>query len=192
MVNNDKIKHYTKALSAALRGLPADERSDIIAEIKAHLEHRLAEGKLDAAIDGLGSPAVCGRAFRDELTLQTAFHDGGPRQTFGTLMTLATRRGIAAIGLFIASLCLIMAIGMALSAIAEILFPNSVGLWTHNTTNHVSFGAFSNAPNVAYTEHLGLWYFPLASLLAVAFYLFGHRIGHVFLKLMIGRNRPLR
>lgn len=191
MTPDEKIKRYTKALSLALRGLPADERSDIVAEIGAHLEHRLAEGKLEAAFDGLGSPAICARAFRDELTLQTAFNDGGPRRTFGALVTLATRRVIAALGLFIASLFLITAIGMAFSAVAELFTPNSVGLWTHNSTKDVAFGIQNVSPNDAYTEHLGIWYFPLASLLALVLYLFSHRISLLFLKLMIGRKLPI-
>jgi len=182
MIQDDSIEHYTQALFAALRGLPADERSDIVKEIKAHLEHRKAEGKLDAAFDGLGSPVVCARAFRDELTLQSAFNDGGPQRTFGALVTLATRRVIAAIGLFIASLFL---------AVAKIISPNSVGLWTHNSTNQFAFGMFGGSPSDTYTEQLGLWYFPLASLLAVVLYLFSHRIGLLFLQLMIVRKRPV-
>lgn len=191
MIQDDSIEHYTQALFAALRGLPADERSDIVKEIKAHLEHRKAEGKLDAAFDGLGSPVVCARAFRDELTLQSAFNDGGPQRTFGALVTLATRRVIAAIGLFIASLFLMIAIGMAVSAVAKIISPNSVGLWTHNSTDQFAFGMFGGSPSDTYTEQLGLWYFPLASLLAVVLYLFSHRIGLLFLQLMIARKRPV-
>ena len=154
--------------------MPADERSDIVAEIGAHLEHRLAEDKLDTAFEGLGSPAVCARAFRDELTLQTAFNDGGPGRTFGALVALASRRVIAAIGLFIASLFLMIAIAMAVSAVAELFMPNSVGLWTHNNTQNLVFGIPSVTPNDVYTEHLGLWYFPIASLLALVLYLFSH------------------
>lgn len=186
-----KIERYTKALSAALRGLQADERSDIVAEIGAHLEHRLGEGKLDAAIEGLGTPAVCARAFRDELTLQTAFNDGGPGRTFGALVTLATRRVIAATGLFTASLFLLISIGMAFSGIAELFAPDVVGLWSHNSTKEIAFGIQNMSPNEAYSEHLGSWYFPFASLLAVGLYVFSHRIGLLSLKLMIGRKHPL-
>lgn len=191
MTDDEKIERYTKALRFALRGLQADERSDIVAEIGAHLEHRMSEGMLDVAIEGLGSPAVCARAFRDELTLQTAFNDGGPGRTFGALVTLATRRLIAAIGLFIASLFLLTSIGMGFSAIAKLFAPDAVGLWTHNSSNHIAFGILSASPNEAFSEHLGLWYFPFASLLAVGLYLFSHRIGLWFLKLMIGRKHPL-
>ncbi len=191
MTHNEKIERYTKALSVALRGLQADERSDIVAEIGAHLEYRMLEGKLDVAIEGLGAPAVCARAFRDELTLQTAFNDGGPGRTFGALVTLATRRVIAATGLFIASLFLLTSIGMAFSAVAELFAPEAVGLWTHNSTKNIAFGVQSGSPNESYSEHLGAWYFPFASLIAVGLYVFSHRIGLLFLKLMIGRKHPL-
>lgn len=191
MTQDDKIKAYKKALSTALRGLPADERSDIVAEIGAHLEHRMSEGKLDGAIAGLGSPSACARAFRGELTLQTAFNDGGPGRTFSALVTLATRRVIAAIGVFIASLFLMASIGMAFSAVAEIFAPDAVGLWTRNNAEEVVFGFLRTVPDNSYSEHLGAWYFPFANLLAVGLYLLSHRIGLLFLKLMIGRKHPL-
>lgn len=191
MTRSDAVELYLKQLSKALRGLPDDERDDILTEIGAHLEHREAEGKLDEAFLGLGTPAACARAFRDELLLQTAFDDGGPGRTFGALLALATRRFIAAFGLLFASMFLIMSIGMAVTAVMEILTPETVGLWINNSRQEFVFGTIKGAPGYGYSEVLGRWYFPVAIVLAVALYIVSQLTGRGFLKLMIGRQKNL-
>lgn len=191
MTSSDTIEHYLKQLSKALRGLPIAERDDILAEIGAHLEHRKGEGKLDAAIADLGTPAASARAFRDELMLQAAFDDGGPRQTFGALLSLATRRTIAALGLLFASMLLIMSIAMAVTAVVEMINPETVGLWVNNSGQDFVFGTIKNLPGETYSEVLGRWYFPVAIVLAVALYIVSQLTGRGFLKLMIGRQKIL-
>ncbi|MEP6343006.1 MAG: hypothetical protein ABJ275_06795 [Maricaulaceae bacterium] len=191
MTDAKKVETYTHALSKALRGLSNDELSDIVAEIRSHLEHRAAEGQLDAAIKGLGTPAICARAFRDELTLQDAFNAGSPGRTFSALITLATRRFIAAMGLFFASLFLMTSIGLAFSAVAKIFAPNAVGFWVDKGTKDFMFGVLPTAPKAGYAEVLGLWYVPMAGIVAIGLFLFGHQIGQLFLKLMMSRHRPL-
>jgi len=194
MTDRDQIDRYIKALSKALRGIPTAEVEDIIAEIGAHLDHRAGEGKLETALAELGSPAVCARAFRDELLLQTAFNDGGPARTFGALLALGTRRLIAAVGLLFASFFLILSIAMAVSAIAEIFSPETVGLWVGSGGGSFVFGTVNNLPGETYTEVLGRWYFPAAGMLAVLLvllYLISHLTARGFLKLMVGRRQIL-
>ena len=191
MARSDAVELYLKQLSKALRGLPGDERDDILTEIGAHLEHREEEGELEAALLGLGTPAACARAFRDELLLQTAFDDGGPGQTFGALLALATRRTIAAFGLLFAGMFLITSIAMAVSAVMEMINPETVGLWINNSGQGFVFGMIRNLPGETYSEVLGRWYFPIATVLAVALYIVSQLTGRGFLKLMIGRQKTL-
>lgn len=191
MRRSDAVELYLKQLSKALRDLPDDECNDILTEIGSHLEHRDEEGKLDAAFLSLGTPVACARAFRDELLLQTAFDDGGPRQTFGVLLTLGTRRAIAAFGLLIASMFLVASIAMAVSAVMEMLNPDTVGLWINDVDQGFVFGLIKNPPGDTYSEVLGRWYFPVAIVLAVALYLASQMTGQGFLKLMISRQKTL-
>ncbi|MEO9971041.1 MAG: DUF1700 domain-containing protein [Hyphomonadaceae bacterium] len=191
MTRSDTIELYLKQLSKALRGLPDDERDDILNEIGAHLEHREDEGQLETALQSLGTPAACARAFRDELMLQAAFDDGGPRQTFGALLSLATRRTVAAFGLLFAGMLLIMSIAMAVSAVVEMINPETVGLWVNNGGQDFVFGTIKNLPGETYSEVLGRWYFPVAIVLAVALYIVSQLTGRGFLKLMIGRQKIL-
>jgi len=190
MTHVEEIAHYKNALSKALRGLPDAERDDIVAEIGAHLDHRNTQGKLNEAIAELGSPASCARAFRDELTLQTAFNDGGPARTLGALAILATRHIIAMLGLFITGLFLIMSFAMALTGIAELFTPETVGLWVEQGGAGFSFGMVGEQSDEVYREYLGGWYFPVAVLLSVVLYLLSQWIGRAFLKLMMGRSLP--
>ena len=67
MSDATKIEEYLRGLSRALRTLPDRDRNDIIAEIRAHLDHRSDEGKLTDAIKALGAPENCARSFIEEL-----------------------------------------------------------------------------------------------------------------------------
>ena len=92
MTATQQIDGYMRALARALGGLEAKDRGDILAEIRAHLEHRAEENRLGEALKALGAPEACARGFLDELKLQAAFADAGPAKTLGALLALASRR----------------------------------------------------------------------------------------------------
>ena len=73
MSDDKRIDAYLKELGRALRQLDEKDRSDILSEIRTHLEHRAGEDRLNEALRSLGAPAQCARGFLEELKIQNAF-----------------------------------------------------------------------------------------------------------------------
>jgi len=198
MSDATKIEDYLNALSRALRSLPERDRDDIVAEIRAHLEHRAGEGRLNEALNSLGSPESCARTFIDELKIQDAFADGGPTKTFGALLALASRRTTASVGLFVSSIFFIISIGFAFTAVAEIVTPDLAGFWVGPGPDHIMIGVFDpptappapGAPEPP-REIMGRWLIPFAAGMAVLFFLVSQWLSRFFIHLMM-RRKPSR
>ena len=90
MSADKRIDAYLKELGRALRQLDEKDRSDILSEIRTHLEHRAGEDRLNEALRSLGAPAQCARGFLEELKIQNAFADGGASKSVGALFELAS------------------------------------------------------------------------------------------------------
>lgn len=202
MSDATKIEDYLRALSRALRALPDRDRDDIVAEIRAHLEHRAGEGKLADAIKALGAPEACARSFIEEMKIQSAFADGGPARTVGALISLASRRATAAVGLFASTFFFLLAVGFAFTTIAEITMPDKAGLWVGPDGGSFAIGTFDAPPAPPPVpgapeppepprEVLGRWLIPVASGLAVAFFIIGQWLARFFVRLMARRKSSL-
>lgn len=197
MSDATKIEDYLAKLSRALRALPERDRDDIIAEIRAHLDHRASEGKLADALKALGSPDECARSFIEEMKIQSAFADGGPAKTFSALLALASRRVTASVGLFVSLFFFLLAAGFAFTALAEIVTPEKAGLWIGPDADTFIIGTF-DAPPAPPTpdapepprEVLGRWLIPFAVGLAVLFFVLGQFSSRFFIRLMMRRKSP--
>jgi len=194
-----KIENYLRGLSKALRALADRDRDDIIAEIRAHLEHRSGEGKLAEAMKSLGAPDECARSFIEEMKIQTAFADGGAVKTFGALLALASRRVTATAGLFVSLIFFLMAAGFAFTALAEIVAPDKAGLWVGPDSGSIMIGTFDLPPPDAPLppgapepphEILGRWLIPFAAGLSVLFFVIGQMSSRLFIRLMMRRKSP--
>jgi len=185
-----RIEEFLKNLTRALRALPDRDRDDIVSEIRAHLEHRAGEGKLDDALKALGTPESCARSFIEELKIQSAFADGGPVKSFGALLALASQRTTAAAGLFISGIFFIMAAAFVFVTFYEMISPQSVGLWSDPASHSFFFGAMDEPPPATAHELLGQWMIPVSAALAVLSYVIGQRLARLFIRLMV-RTRPL-
>ncbi|OFW99913.1 MAG: hypothetical protein A3E78_04860 [Alphaproteobacteria bacterium RIFCSPHIGHO2_12_FULL_63_12] len=194
------IENYLRGLSKALRALPDRDRDDIVAEIRAHLEHRTGEGKLAEAIKSLGAPDACARSFIEEMKIQTAFADGGAVKTFGALLTLASRRVTATAGLFVSLVFFLLAAGFAFTGLAEIVAPDKAGLWVGPDSGSIMIGTFDTpatpdtplppgAPEPP-REILGRWLIPFAAGMSVLFFVIGQISSRLFIRLMMRRKSP--
>ena len=185
MTNHKRINDYTVRLSRMLRLLPLEEREEIVEEIHAHLVHRAKENRLEEAISLLGSPQSCARGFIDELKLQQAFTAGGIVKTNGTLISLASHRALAAVGLFLSMVFFVLAIGFGLTAITEIFAPEYAGLWIDREQHNFILGV-SNLENTAkMKEVLGRWLMPVALAFSVFALVCGHWLGRYFIAKMV-------
>jgi hypothetical protein len=188
MTNDRRIDGYVKALSRGLSGMAGRDREDILAEIRAHLEHRAGEDRLDEAMASLGAPEACARGFLDELKLQAAFADAGPAKTLGALLALASRRATAAAGLFVSGVFFLLAFGFAAVGVMEVVSPDKTGLWVDAASDTYVFGSLLEAPPTA-RELLGPWLIAVAAFFAVAALVVGQSLARVFVRLMMKRPR---
>ncbi|MEK7265497.1 MAG: hypothetical protein AAB227_05290 [Pseudomonadota bacterium] len=183
-----KIDDYVRGLTRALRALP--DREEIIAEIRAHLDHRAGEGKLGEAITALGPPDACARSFIEEMKVQSAFADGGPAKTFGALLALASQRVTAATGLFFSGIFFVMAAAFVFVGFYEMVAPETVGMWSDPATGSFFFGAMDDPTLPSAHELLGPWMIPVSGVLAVVSFVIGQKLSRFFIRLMM-RRKPL-
>jgi hypothetical protein len=186
--DQSKIDGYLRQLARALASLKEQDRTDIVDEIRAHLEQRRAEGRLDEAISGLGAPETCAAGFLEELRLQSAFVDPAPGKTVATLAALASRRLTAAVGLFLAGTFYLLAAGFAVTMAFEVFSPETTGLWFSAERGVLFFGAIDPPDRDNLRELLGRWNVPVSAALAVLSLVIGDRLGRVFIRLMRKRR----
>lgn len=195
MSDATKIEDYLRALARALRALPERDRDDIVAEIRAHLDHRSGEGKLAEALKALGSPDNCARSFIEEMKIQSAFADGGAVKTFGALLALASRRVTATAGLFVSLIFFLLSAGFAFTALAEIVTPDLAGFWVGPESGTLMIGTFDPPPLPPEPgapppprEIMGRWLIPFAAGLSVLFFVIGQWLSRLFIRLMMRRR----
>lgn len=197
MADDRTIETYLKGLTRALRALPASDRDEIVAEIRAHLDHRAREGRLAEAIKALRSPEVCARGFLEEIKIQDAFADGGPAKTIGALVALASRRATAAAGLFVSVVFFLVAAGFFITAGVEVVAPEKAGLWIGEEQGVFILGAYdapappapgAPPPPAPPREVLGRWLLPVAAGLGVLSFVIGQWLARFFVRLMATRK----
>jgi uncharacterized membrane protein len=191
MTDTQTTDAYARALSRALHSLSDRDRDDIVNEIRAHLDHRTAEGKLAEAVKSLGSPEACARGFIEELKLQSAFADGGGARTFGALLALASRRATATVGLFFSGVFFVAAAAFVFVAFYELIAPEAVGLWSDPANGVFVFGVVEGVDSPTLKGLLGAWMIPVSAGLAVLFLVIGQALSRLFVRLMM-RQKPAR
>lgn len=189
MSDGKRIETYLKDLGQALRPLGDNDRADIVSEIRAHLEHRAGEGRLDEALKSLGPPAQCARGFLEEMKIQSAFADGGATKSIGALFELASRRITAAAGLFVSGVFYLFAAAFVFVALTELVAPEAVGLWVDPSRDIFALGIVDVGENPP-EELLGRWMFPVAAALAGLSLLAGQWLARVFIRMMAAKPRP--
>jgi hypothetical protein len=187
MSPDKRIDDYVARLSRALTGLSDDDRREILNEIRAHLEHRAGEERLDEALNALGAPQDCARGFLDEIKLQAAFADAGPVKTLGALLALASWRATAAAGLFVSGVFFLFAVAFAIICVTKIVSPDSVGLWIDPARDIFVLGVVDMDEGAPVKEVLGAWMIPFAAGLAIVSLLLGQWLGRLFIRLMMKR-----
>jgi hypothetical protein len=182
---DSRISDYLKGLDSALAGLPAEQKEDILREIRAHIMDSLSgsadrQSALDRVLHLLGSPRQLAERYRTEALLVRASRSFSPWVLFQTSWRWA-KIGLKGMGAFFIAL---MGYGATLAWMITVVlkpFKPSVGLWVGGDT--IQFGS---APEmVGKHELLGNYYIPVVMALAFATaigttqalrWLMGHRV----------------
>lgn len=184
-LGNTPESTWFKTFEAALKGLPAEDRREIIREVRDHLYERVREGKeVDDVLSAFGPAPEYAKGFLDEYALTRARESGKTLAMFSTVVHFARRSLAASVGLSLAFLFSLVIIGSLVCLTIKIARPDLVGLWVdlplsaHHRyehsgperlplrlgDDHIQFGYANPAPQ--FPEVVGAWMYP--SLLGLA------------------------
>ena len=156
-----KLESWLRRMKWALASLPGAERDDIVAETKAHLCDRVAQGTpMNDALAEFESPELYAGRFVEERELLSAIGSQQPAKMLSAVIRRAHRSLTAAIAFVIVSVLGTCAFVAVLTAIVKIQDPVHAGLWTG--PGQLFLGIIDHPG--ASRELLGNWIFALAAL----------------------------
>jgi uncharacterized membrane protein len=158
-----EVQLYLENLRSALKGLPADERDEIVQEISAHIRDRAESSDLSlpAVLSALGKPEEIAIQYREDAILDHARASISPVRLLYALWIFARRGVWGVFALFFAVFGYLASAGLIITALVKLVFPAHVGFWLG--ANRFLLG-FTSSPPPHATEKLGAWYTPVAGI----------------------------
>jgi hypothetical protein len=167
-----KIDAYLNRIRGRLRGLPAEERREILEELRSHLLEKavaggMTGGAVDAALESLGSPEELAREYVTDELLARAEVSRSPLRILDSLFRWASL-SIAGFLVLLGSVTgYLLGVVFLLVAALKPFHPETAGVWASRDASgdlslsvHMGFGY---APLVG-REVLGWWIVPLGLL----------------------------
>lgn len=163
----EEIERYLVRLRIALGDLDADQKQEILQEIRSHILERLEDVSqplpviVADTLGALGHPESLAQAYRSEGLLQKAAHSFSPL----LLLKATLRWAMTAVRGFLVFMVLSVGYTMAASfygmGLLKPFFPDQIGLWYFPP--FAAFGVLSDSVPLAYRhELLGMWLPPVA------------------------------
>jgi uncharacterized membrane protein len=167
-----KIEAYLNRIGGRLRGLRAEERQEILEELRSHLLEKAAVGGMtgaavDAALESLGKPEELAREYVTDELLARAEVSRSPLRILDSLFRWAS---LSIAGFFVllgAITGYFLGVVFLLVAALKPFHPETAGLWASREASgdlslsvHMGFGY---APVVG-REVLGWWIVPIGLL----------------------------
>lgn len=196
-IGESRVRGYLYILERTLRASVSSAlAADAIREVESHIRERIAEtapmpnerDALEAILTRLGSPSTVARAYSLELIMEEAAVGG---RVTAVLRSLFHGAGTGIVE-FLTALLLFTgyASGWAFVSIAILkpIFPNNVGLWTHEG---FSLGGEFPAPE-GVTPLGGYWIIPICLLVGLGVLVLTHRFARRWITRMRERLRLRR
>ena len=192
------LERYLSRVRAALRGMPPEQVTDILRELRSHVQERagsaLTQDKVQAALDALGNPEQLAGQYVTQNLFDRAAVTRSPLLMLQSLFHWATLSlqgfAVALVSLFLymlGAVCLVM-------AIAKPFDPDRVGLWVpdHDSASDKAELLFSvhGMPPSGH-DLLGWWIVPLGLLLGLSIIIATYRFDLQAIK-RFRRNGPAR
>ncbi len=184
---------WFRNFEACLSGLPAEDRREILRELREHVYERVTQGQDAGQVLGeFGDAAAYARTFVDEYSLTRARESGQTLRMFTTVASFARRSIRATVGLVLGCVFALLLTSSVVCVAIKVVRPDHVGLWVdlpmsaHHRyvhsgperiplrlgSDHIQFGYANPRPQAP--EVLGVWMYPCLLGLAVVGY-FGLR-----------------
>ncbi len=149
-----EAERFLKEVRRGLGSLDADERDDVIEELRSHLCDRMAQGKSDL-LDGFEDPATLAASFVSERALRGALSEGTPWVVARAIL-MSARDSLALLLTLVPLVLLqIIAFFVVLTAVLKPFSPSEFGLWVGNGNFYVG----RSSPSAH--EVLGFWGVPI-------------------------------
>jgi hypothetical protein len=179
-----KLNEWLARLRANLRGLPADEISDIVEELRSHALERggggpgaLTAASMTLALTALGDPRELAGLYLSERMAARVELNRSPWLILTTVYRLAGMSLDACCVLLFSTIGYAIGGGFVLTALAKPFWPHRVGLWL------LPSGGADLGISMGHTLHpvgqelLGWWIIPLGLLLGAAILFLTWRFG---------------
>jgi hypothetical protein len=180
-----KIDAYLNRIRGRLRGLRAEERREIMEELRGHIMEKSAAcgmtgAAVDAALASLGSPEELAREYVTDELLARAEVSRSPLRILDSLFRWASL-SVAGFFVLLGSITgYFLGVVFILVAVLKPFHPETAGLWvSRDAIGDLSFSlhmGFSYAP-VASREVLGWWIVPIGLLLGCLLVILTTRFG---------------
>lgn len=162
MSEREQIHNYLVALNRYLSRLQKHEADDVLREIESHIYDAIDEQekrgeKVDPAsvLEGFGRPRELADSYINHIQLGAP-----PPQGFAAIKSV--KRGVSkALYYGMAIFGYAFAITLIFTAMANLVYPESVGIWSYSGGNSIVIGFFENALPES-DELMGFWYTPFA------------------------------
>ena len=187
-MTDPRITRFLDRVETYLAPLPKTEREDILAEVKSHLidSEAAGAGKLEAALEGLGSPEAFARQYLDDEALRKALAGGGPADLFLSVLRRAPRSVGALIGFAGVAGLYLFALSFYGIVILDLTHPEQTGLWVGDGMEPFFLGMISGSgPGPGVRDVAGPWIIPLALGLAVGCTIGGLAFSRLIARLLL-------
>ncbi|HEV7764696.1 MAG TPA: hypothetical protein VGQ76_06835 [Thermoanaerobaculia bacterium] len=171
--HDSRVEAYLAELRIRLRGLAEADVSEVIAELRSHIDESSRGDAVDAVLMRLGSPAELASLYETEnLFDRAARSQSSPWLLLRTITRWATFSIAGSFVLFMLIAGYVVAASFFLAALVKPFSPDRVGLWRLANGDFSLRLGFVEGPPPQATELLGWGLIPAGFLIgAVAFWL---------------------
>ncbi len=142
------VDQYLSRLRKALRGIPAEDRDDIVEEIRGHVLERIESGgdatprAVESVLRAVGDPGLLARQYETDGMLRHAVTSRSPWVLLRTTARWARRGAAGLLALLVAAAGYGSALVCYACAVARPMFPSQFGMWL-TPEHNVTIGYFS-------------------------------------------------
>jgi uncharacterized membrane protein len=141
--SHNEVEDFLRRFRRGLAALPADIRDDFVAEVRAHIEERTAQGAFDLK-SSFGSPEEYASRIIGEGTLNTAVDRGNPLFILTVLLGTARTTALTAFVVLPLAVLEIMACALTLIGLLKPVSSSHVGLFLFPNGSFAALGWVSD------------------------------------------------
>lgn len=167
---DEQIENYLSRLALAMANTSAEDKQDIVREIRAHIADSVVgssdpQSAVERVLGLLGTPEQLARRYRTECQLRRASRSFSPWLLLRTCSNWAKTGVKGTLAFLIALFGYAMALGLTISIFVKPFMPSRMGLWIGPEGFNVGIPSHPEAMH----ELLGNYFIPVIAAAAFAF-----------------------